>query len=282
VERGPFGHSLITINADRNETVYDGPADSLVSRKFESRLEHYGRIIVDEAVAPTVIEVLNDSLRLFETHPFRISVFMSRDTLYAVSGQRRGAALRGDDKEKEMLECLFEGRAASMSPGDGSAPPQIDHFKSACPGGLYGRLDLPVILGSMIVRIPPDQRRVGAAWRGRRQCPSFSGLGLEPLETVDFEIEEGENTPGTLTLVFSAESVMGNTKTDLPNGETATVIGGHYRWTGRLVVFEDSWLCLGGSFVVTEDMSYVRPALSPTVLEKTCETSVSLTVVWDS
>jgi hypothetical protein len=181
-----------------------------------------------------------------------------------------------------MLECLFDGRAVSMIPGDGSAAARIDHAKSACPGGLYRRLDLPVLLRSLIVRIPPGQRRAGASWRTGRECPSFAGLGLVPLEPVDFSIEEGGDTPGTLTLVFSSEFTLGNVKTKLPNGESATVIGGRYGWTGRLIVYRESWLCLEGSFVVTEKISYVRPALSPTVLEKDCETTVSLSVGWDS
>jgi hypothetical protein len=250
--------------------------------KFESTLEHFGRVFLDGGRAPFSVEIFNDSLRLRETHPFRVSVFMSRDTLYAESLQKHGASHTGDDGGAEMLECLFEGPAVSLSPGAGFSGTRIDHHKSQCAGGLYKRLDLPAVMRTMVLQVHQDRRRAGASWSDSAACPSFAGLGLSPRARVDLAIEGDDDSSGMLTLVFSCETNLGNTTTEMPNGETASIVGGRYRLMGRMAVQEESWLCVGGSFSVVESMSYVRPALSPTVLEKKCETNVSLSVRWDA
>jgi hypothetical protein len=286
----PLGHSVLTLEEARTETVFDVLTDSLYSVKFESALTHYGRIALDDTDDPLIIRMFNDSLRHREEHPFRIQLFMSRDTLFAVSRQTHGAVHKGDlDAEAAMLECLFEGPAVRLSLGDDTAEPKIDHLKSGCAGGLYDRLDLPKILRSMIVRIPStiahppaDQRRSKANWQTETACPSFAGLGLDPLFKVTYQIEEDTDAADTFVLVIECESSIGNIKTVLPNGEEASIVGGHYHLKGRLVGYKNSWSCVGGSLAVTEEISYVRPALGSAVLKKDCETHVTLTVRWDS
>ena len=286
----PSGHSVLTLEEARNETIYDALTDSLYSVKFESALTHYGRIALNDTDGPLVVRMNNDSLRLREEYPFRIQLFMSRDTLFAVSQQKRGAVHGGDrETEAAMLECLFEGPAVRLSLGDDTAEPKIDHLKSGCAGGLYDRLDLPKILRSMIVRIPsmishppPEHRRSEARWQTETACPSFAGLGLDPHFQVSYQIEEDTDAADTFVLVIECESSIGNIKTVLPNGEEANIVGGRYRLEGRLAGNKNSWSCLGGSLAVSEEISYVRPALGSAVLKKDCNTHVTLTVRWNS
>lgn len=280
---GSLGHSVLTVVETRNESIYDAPSDSLFFMKFESALTHYGRIAFEDTGGPVGVQTFNDSLRLREKHPFRIHIFMSSDTLFADSDQKHGAAHQGGDhEERAMLECLFEGPALTMSLDDGVAAANIDHLKSECAGGLYKRLDLPRVLPSMIFQIAKGNRQVGARWQAQAMCPSFAGLGLAPLYPVNYRIEENTDAVNTHVLVVESELPIGNLKTTLPNNETADIVGGRYRLQGRLVVDKKSWVCVGGFLAITEEISYVRPALGPAVLKKDCDTRVTLTVRWDS
>ncbi len=282
-DSNPLGHTVLTVEELRNETVLDAPTDSVFTMKFKSALTHFGRISIHNTGGPVEIRTFNDSLRLREEYPFRIRIFMSRDTLFAVSEQKHGAVQGGDrGEDTAMLECLFAGPAVRITLGDGTTPTDIIHMKSECAGGLYSRLDLPKILRSMIVRIPAEHRRTGAHWQEEALCPSFAGLGFAPHYLMTCRLEESAGDPTALVLFLETESPIGNIKTVLPNGEEASIVGGRYLLKGRLVVHKDSWSCIGGSLAVTETISYVRSALGPAVLDKNCDTRITLTVRWGS
>ena len=181
-----------------------------------------------------------------------------------------------------MLECLFAGPALKISLGDAAAQGEADHLKSGCAGGLYKRLDLPGILRSMILRIPAEHRHNGAHWQSEELCPSFAGLGLAPSCPVAYRVEKRPDAARGVVLVVESKTPIGNLKTVMPNSEAAVIVGGRYHLLGTFEVDDKSWACVGGSLSVTEEISYVRPALGPAVLKKTCDTGVALTVRWDS
>ncbi len=272
-----FPRSLVLrIDDTQQGTVYDSQTDSLVPNRFESVITYFGRIEEAGEKHAAAVTAYNDSIRFRGIAPFRLDAFMSRDTLFTISKEKKSAVQGGFmDVDTPMLECLFAGPSLRITFPEGNGVETVEHMKTDCPGGIYKRLDLPRTLGVFILRIPSGQRETGDRWEAIRSCPSYSGLGLFPDLRFVYRISRvGENQT---TVQMTCDTTLTNVHVVMPNGEEASVIQNRIHVEGSLTIAGRTGVCHGGEALITEQIHYVRGDSGPDVLRKTCTYRLTLT-----
>ncbi|UCH83374.1 MAG: hypothetical protein JSW50_13085 [Candidatus Latescibacterota bacterium] len=241
---------------------------------FETDITHFGRIARGGDPGAGDRHVYSDSIRLLTQKPHRIDAFMSADTLFSRS-DKTGTAVSSETMgpADSMLACLFRGPALKIGLKDAAPEPTVEHLKTECPAGIYQRLDLPNTYGMFVARTESSPREAGDHWVAIKEYPSLSGLGFSPHLRLSFRVKRVEN--GTMTVDVSCDTTISNVRTIMPSGETADIIAGRILIAGTLQIRSER-IVHEGWFDVSEEVTYVRPALDTGVLSKTCTYRIGL------
>jgi hypothetical protein len=274
----------ITVREVHSESGHSGRAGAAARPESRSTLSHFGRIEAERGgKAPRASDehtaaVFTDSLLFRSEAPFRFVARLSRDTIQVTSAENKPAAqMGGIESDEIMLRCIFEGPALRirLPAGDAPAPPIIENLKPDCPGGLYRRLHLPTTIG-VFVMAPAGGDQAEKKWQSIVTCPSFSGLGFFPQILWAYTPTEHGRSDGASAIGIACDTTLSAVRATMANGETIDIIADRITVRGTLKPWRELPFFYEGKIEIREEIKYVRPAIGPDVLDKRCESEITL------
>jgi hypothetical protein len=251
----------LTVQDQSTETVSGGEPTA------ETFIGYYGSVQEGRTESMRTITTFNDSIRFRSLAPDRYTALLSRDTIYAVSKDGRSFAQNKESGMYDsMLACLFSGPALRITLEDGGVIQDVFHIKENCPGGIYGRLNLPASVGIYLLEKMSEPWVVDRAWEEERQSPGFTGLRYSPTVVVHYKTTVVGSED--ITVKLTADTTISDLSLSLSNNETVHIISHRIRLDGVMVVGKSGRLAHDGEVWIEEEIRYRRPDVSRGVLRR--------------